>query len=69
MQPNISAAKTDVNGLDDLAPLWGELHQHHREVSAYPALVADPELSWARRLDWYRHLLADGASYRPRAPN
>jgi GNAT superfamily N-acetyltransferase len=63
MPPHVSAARTDVDGLGALAPLWAELHQHHREVSAYPALVADPELSSARRLDWYRHLLADGASY------
>jgi GNAT superfamily N-acetyltransferase len=63
MPPRISAARTDVDGLLDLAPLWAELHQHHRDVSTYPALVADPELSWARRLDWYRRLLVDGASY------
>jgi GNAT superfamily N-acetyltransferase len=63
MQPNISASRTDVDGLGALAPLWAELHQHHRDVSEYPALVPDPERSWAHRLDWYRRLLAGGASY------
>jgi hypothetical protein len=48
MPPDISAARTDVDGLRDLGPLWAQLHQHHREVSAYSALVADAELSWAR---------------------
>jgi hypothetical protein len=62
MPTRISAARTDVDGLRDLAPLWAELHQHHREVSAY-ALVADTELSWLRRLDWCRQLLAQGAAY------
>jgi ribosomal protein S18 acetylase RimI-like enzyme len=63
MPPHISARRTDVEGLRALAALWAELHQHHREVSTYPALVADPELSWERRLHWYTRLLADGASY------
>jgi GNAT superfamily N-acetyltransferase len=63
MPPHISHAGTDVEGLPALAPLWAELHEHHREVSPYPALVANPELSWRRRLDWYRRLLDHGASY------
>jgi GNAT superfamily N-acetyltransferase len=32
-------------------------------VADYQPLVDDPELSWARRLQWYRRLVADGASY------
>jgi GNAT superfamily N-acetyltransferase len=47
----------------DLAPLWAELHRHHLEVSEYRALVEDPASSWARRLRWYRQLLAEGGSY------
>jgi ribosomal protein S18 acetylase RimI-like enzyme len=63
MRAHVSAARTDVDGLGALAPLWVELHRHHREVSPYPALVADAEVSWSRRLHWYRRLLAEGASY------
>jgi GNAT superfamily N-acetyltransferase len=51
------------DGLDQLAPLWTELHEHHRDVSDYRALVEDVELSWTRRRDWYRRLLATGGSY------
>jgi ribosomal protein S18 acetylase RimI-like enzyme len=60
---HISDPRSDLEGLDDLAPLWAELHRHHRNVSDYQDLVSDPGLSWHRRVDWYHRLLADGASY------
>jgi GNAT superfamily N-acetyltransferase len=63
MEYQISAPRTDPDGLTDLAPLWGELHRHHRAVSTYPRLVEDLGVSWDRRLRWYRRLLAQGASY------
>jgi ribosomal protein S18 acetylase RimI-like enzyme len=47
----------------DLAPLWGELHRHHLEVSEYRALAEDPSSSWASRLRWYNRLLAEGGAY------
>jgi GNAT superfamily N-acetyltransferase len=59
----VSQPRTDLEGLDELAPLWRELHSHHREVADYDLLVADLDRSWERRLRWYRRLLADGASY------
>jgi GNAT superfamily N-acetyltransferase len=63
MSAQISDPRTDAAGLDDLAPLWQELHRHHREVSDYGPLVADLSASWASRRRWYRALLAQGASY------
>jgi GNAT superfamily N-acetyltransferase len=60
---HLSDPRSDLEGLDDLAPLWGELHRHHRDVSGYGPLVRDPELSWQRRRDWYQRLLAGGAFY------
>jgi GNAT superfamily N-acetyltransferase len=63
MDAQISSPRTDVDGLDDLAPLWEELHRHHLEVSRYRHLVKDHASSWARRRGWYRRLLAQGASY------
>jgi GNAT superfamily N-acetyltransferase len=63
MEAQISDPRTDADGLDDLAPLWRELHRHHREVSGYGPLVEDLDASWASRRRWYRALLAQGASY------
>ena len=63
MAPGISDPRTDPEGLEDLAPLWVELHRHHREVSEYPALVEDVDASWARRRSWYLRLLESDAAY------
>ncbi|MBV8940339.1 MAG: GNAT family N-acetyltransferase [Solirubrobacterales bacterium] len=63
MPHHISGPRIDVDGLEDLAPLWMELHRHHRTVSEYRALVQDVAASWQRRLAWYRRLLEGGASY------
>jgi ribosomal protein S18 acetylase RimI-like enzyme len=59
----ISDARTDVAGLDEVEPLWIELHRHHRDVSRYRDLVDDLAASWDRRLDWYRRLLRQGGCY------
>ncbi len=63
MAVHISNPRTDVDGLAELAPLWEELHRHHRDVSEYQGLVQDVGSSWARRLHCYRRLLAEGVSY------
>ncbi|MDQ6818329.1 MAG: GNAT family N-acetyltransferase [Actinomycetota bacterium] len=63
MAERLSGPRTDLEGLHELAPLWRELHRHHRAVSEYTALVEDLEVSWERRLRWYQHLLEQGASY------
>ncbi len=63
MAVHISDPRTDSDGLDELGPLWRELHRHHREVSDYEPLVEDFDASWASRLRFYRELLASGASY------
>jgi ribosomal protein S18 acetylase RimI-like enzyme len=59
----VSGPRTDAAGLAELEPLWAELHRHHLEVSFYRGLVEDLELSWARRREWYAHLLARGACF------
>jgi GNAT superfamily N-acetyltransferase len=63
MAIQVSEPRTDVEGLGNLAPLWKELHRHHRAVAKYQCLVDDSGLSWTRRLQWYRRLLAEGGSY------
>ena len=63
MSARISAPRTDVAGLEELEPLWKQLHVHHREVSRYGRLVEDLGVSWARRLRWYRQLLNEGGVY------
>lgn len=60
---DISDPRTDIEGLDDLEPLWTELHHHHLAISKYMCLVQDVGRSWSSRLAWYRRLLADGGSY------
>ena len=51
--------RLDPDRVDDLEPLWRSLHGHHREVSDLPVL-ADDDLSWARRKAWYARVLAGG---------
>ncbi len=57
MPVHISAPRTDLEGLTDLARLWRELHCHHREVSDYWDLVDDLDNSWERRLELYGRLV------------
>jgi GNAT superfamily N-acetyltransferase len=63
MEVEVSDPRTDPEGLEQLAPLWHELHRHHLEVSTFASLVEDLDSSWERRLGWYRRLLAQGAVY------
>ena len=63
MSYQLSGPKTDAAGLEALAPLWIELHRHHRDVSEYRPLVQDVGASWERRLSWYRRLVQGGACY------
>jgi GNAT superfamily N-acetyltransferase len=63
MEVHISEARRDLEGLDDLEPLWLELHRHHLEVCGHRNLVQDFGLSWDRRREWYRRLLAAGGSF------
>jgi L-amino acid N-acyltransferase YncA len=63
MPVHISDPRTEECGLDNLAPLWKELHRHHRDVSEYQALVQEDVASWERRLKLYRRLLDEGAAY------
>jgi ribosomal protein S18 acetylase RimI-like enzyme len=63
MAVRIGSPRRDFEGFSDLERLWLELHQHHLEVSEYENLVVDPGISWARRRDWYRRLLAAGGVY------
>jgi GNAT superfamily N-acetyltransferase len=63
MAITVSDARSDVEGLAHLAPLWEQLHRHHQAVADYRGLVHDVALSWRRRLSLYRGLLADGAAY------
>jgi ribosomal protein S18 acetylase RimI-like enzyme len=61
--PHIFDARTDAEGLRELAELWKELHRHHRDVAEYRDLVQDPGVSWDRRLAFYRRLIDEGAAY------
>ena len=55
----------EVAGIDripEVEPLYRDLHRHHRAV-ATSALVTDEDLSWSRRAEWYRQILANGAGF------
>jgi ribosomal protein S18 acetylase RimI-like enzyme len=58
--PQISTL--DADRLSDLEPLWRSLHRHHRRVSELPVL-ADDDLSWQRRRDWYGSMLDVGDAF------
>ena len=58
--PDITQIGADQ--LAELEPLWRSLHRHHRATAAVPVL-ADDDLSWQRRSDWYRSMLATGQAF------
>jgi ribosomal protein S18 acetylase RimI-like enzyme len=60
---SIDGPLTAPGDLDQLAPLWRQLHAHHLGVASYRPLVEDPDLSWSLRRAWYERLLAEGAVY------
>ena len=55
-------AQISIDPLAELEPLWRSLHRHHRATAAVPVL-ADDDLSWQRRSDWYRSMLATGQAF------
>ncbi len=55
-------AEIGAEDLPELEPLWRALHRHHRAVAEVPVL-ADDDLSWQRRRDWYRSMLEAGAAF------
>jgi ribosomal protein S18 acetylase RimI-like enzyme len=58
--PDITQIGADQ--LAELEPLWRSLHRHHRATAAVPVL-ADDDLSWERRREWYLSMLAAGAAF------
>jgi GNAT superfamily N-acetyltransferase len=56
---SIEIAVAGAERVDELEPLWLALHRHHRAVAAAP-VVADDDVSWARRRAWYLDMLAGG---------
>jgi ribosomal protein S18 acetylase RimI-like enzyme len=60
--PGPDIALADAGELPGLEPLWRSLHTHHRRVAQVP-LLADDDLSWQRRSDWYRRMLAAGEAF------
>ena len=56
---SVEIAVAGAERVDELEPLWIELHRHHRRVAAQP-VVADDAASWARRRSWYLDMLAGG---------
>jgi ribosomal protein S18 acetylase RimI-like enzyme len=49
--------------LDELKPLWLELHAHHLAVAEYRNLVSDLEQSWQWRRAWYEQLISEHGSF------
>jgi ribosomal protein S18 acetylase RimI-like enzyme len=48
-----------TGGLDELAPLWGQLQRVHLTTAVHRPLVA---VSWERRRRWYGRVLAEGGA-------
>jgi GNAT superfamily N-acetyltransferase len=57
---DVAIRRLSAEGVAAVEPLYRELHRHHREIARVP-LVEDPDLSWARRRQWYAEKLAAGA--------
>ncbi|MGN6557515.1 MAG: GNAT family N-acetyltransferase [Solirubrobacterales bacterium] len=45
--------------LNDIEPLWKEMHEHHATISSYLGETRSPEESWERRRERYREWLSD----------
>ena len=56
---SVEIAVAGEERVDELEPLWIELHRHHRRVAAQPVVDDDAE-SWARRRSWYLDMLSGG---------
>lgn len=59
---NAQISPIGAGRLSELEPLWRSLHRHHRSVADLPVL-ADDDLSWQRRRDWYRTRLDAGDAF------
>lgn len=55
-------ALAGLDELNDVEHLWRSLHTHHHGI-AQVTLVADDDVSWQRRRDWYRSMMADGEAF------
>jgi GNAT superfamily N-acetyltransferase len=56
---SVEIAVAGAERVDELEPLWIELHRHHRRVASQP-VVDDDDASWARRRSWYLDMLSGG---------
>jgi ribosomal protein S18 acetylase RimI-like enzyme len=52
-----------VERVDELRPLWLDLHHHHRAVAWALPLVEDDELSWQRRRALYLERLSSDTAF------
>jgi ribosomal protein S18 acetylase RimI-like enzyme len=52
-----------VERLDEVRPLWLDLHRHHRGVVGTLPLVEDDELSWKRRRALYLDRLSSETAF------
>ena len=57
---DVAIRRLGAEGVAAVEPLYRELHRHHLEIARVP-VVRDPDLSWARRRQWYADKLAAGA--------
>lgn len=58
----IVISRAGAERLDDLRPLFGALHEHHRHVTPRPIpVVADDDAAWAARRASYLEMLEDGS--------
>jgi ribosomal protein S18 acetylase RimI-like enzyme len=61
--PDVRVYKAGVERLDDVEPLWKELHEHHAQISSYLGETRSPEESWERRRERYCGWLGDGDGF------
>ena len=60
---NIEGPLETVAGLDELGPLFKQLHRHHLEVATFGPLVPDPGDAWTFRRRWYEQIIGGGGRY------
>jgi GNAT superfamily N-acetyltransferase len=60
---DIDGPLATASGLEELRPLFTQLHRHHLSVATYQPLVADLDESWTLRRRWYEEILVEGGRY------
>lgn len=59
----IEIVRAGVERIDDVAPLWGSLTEHHGTVAPAMGALRAPEDTWRRRREFYERVLGEPGTF------